>query len=128
MAMQGMGDMKKLVLIGAMFVCHPLFASTEVSICNQAQVFLEVTDGDEVLDDAATGECLTLLIPGNDKSWLINFGMTRYLFDFTLLRNCMRDGKARLVASPEGRLYCDPPDQEQPRGFPLEATQKIDLI
>jgi hypothetical protein len=117
-----------LIFLIAFSICQPLFAATEVSICNQAQVFLEVTDGDEVLDDAAAGECLTLLIPGNDKSWLINFGMTRYLFDFTLLKNCVHDGRAKLVASPEGRLYCDPPDREQPRGFPLEATQKIDLI
>jgi hypothetical protein len=121
--------MKRLetVFAAALFFGGQQASAAEVSICNQSQFFLEVTDEDELVGDAATGECFTMQIRDKEK-WLINFGMTRYLFDFLYLRNCVRDDKASLVATNEGKLYCDSPDREQPGGFPLQVLRKIDLI
>jgi hypothetical protein len=108
------------------FGSHPVWAA-EVSICNQSRFFLEVVDGDALVADAATGECFTMQIREKER-WLINFGMTRYLFDFKPLKNCQQNDKANLVATDEGKLYCESPDQKQPRGFPLPVLRKIDLI
>lgn len=121
-----MRQLKIMFAATPLLVCLPA-AAAEVSICNQSRFFLEVTEGGELLADAAAGECLTMRIREKER-WLINFGMTRYLFDFTHLGNCLRDDKGSLVATDEGKLYCEAIDKEQPRGFPMEVLRKIDLI
>lgn len=121
-----MRRLKIILAVMPLFVCSQACAA-EVSICNQSRFFLEVTEGGELLAEAAAGECFTLQIREKEK-WLINFGMTRYLFDFTHLGNCLREDRGSLVATDEGKLYCGAIDREQPKGFPLEVLRKIDLI
>lgn len=114
------------LLVVAFFLPGSVLA-VQVEICNQSQVFLEVTEANEFLAEAAAGECFILEIKDKEK-WLINFGMTRYLFDFLFLENCAQAGKAKLIATDEGKLYCNSTDQKQPKGFPMEVMKKIDLI
>lgn len=121
-----MNKRPSMLFVVALLICPPVSAA-EVSICNQSRFFLEVTEGGELLAEAASGECFTMRIREKER-WLINFGMTRYLFDFTHLGSCLRDDKGSLVATDDGKLYCDAVDREQPKGFPMEVLRKIDLI
>ncbi|HEX5057629.1 MAG TPA: hypothetical protein VFX02_14165 [Gammaproteobacteria bacterium] len=117
----------KLLLVGiVLFIPAPVFA-VQVEICNQSRFLLEVTEGSKLLADAEAGQCLELEIREREK-WLINFGMTRYMYHFLHLNDCAQDGKAKLIATDDGRLYCNSQDQAQPKGFPMEVMQKIDLI
>ena len=117
----------KIFLAGAVLLLPAPVLAMQVEICNQSQFMLEVTEGNELLADAGAGQCFDLEIK-EKETWLINFGMTRYAYHFLHLKNCAQDDKAKLIATDDGKLYCNSLDQQQPKGFPMEVIRKIDLI
>jgi hypothetical protein len=117
----------KLFFAGVVLLLPTPVLAVQVEVCNKSQFLLEVTDGNNLLADAEAGQCFNLEIREREQ-WLINFGMTRHVYHFLHLNDCAQDGKAKLIATDDGKLYCNSLDQKQPKGFPMEVMQKIDLI